>query len=1063
VEPTRGVFLNGTALRLHPYEGECQEIATWLGARSSHQVDSLITKGLQLWCRLPWKAVDESAFAPIISCKENYHFEVSRPPRAGMLRMRARPFEEIVVYSPNFRQTRISGFRARLVSLGSTAALFFLASTASCQRVQARLFDQRDGLGNPSITALAQDGAGYLWVGSQNGLFRYDGSYFREFGRADGFRTPNISNLLVDTSGTLWAGSREGLYHWDGEVFHELLYQGASLHVGMNSMLASSSSGEVILMSNAGPLSITFDIASRQWTAKPYGKLHPGFPSVDDPNGMALDAEQHLWFGSGSGICMYGPTGIRTFGAAQGVPSDFYVSMFRAGNGQMWARGRKHVVTWRPGDPKVRDLTSAFPADINTVSRRFAEDSFGNILSPTASGFATWNGSQWSETKTTTLGPIDGATALLTDREGAVWIGTPTSGLLQTLGYRQWENYGAEEGLHAPAIFGIVRDSSGQLWFGDNLGANTLRPGSGPHPEDPTQAGAGATQSLAADHEGGMWIASTLGSIVHMNAHHAVDIRISQDTYNYRIRVDSVGTLWIGTASGLFTATCVPRRHCIPRAVLPGPIAIKVDDFIFDPDVAGSVNHVPGIWIVGNHGLDHLVDGSLTHVEVPDVPNRFDLISPAPDGSLWLAGIAPGVIRVRIVGGKAAIAERRARPTLTSDYIEFIDTDHLGRLWAGTDHGVNVVSQGKIYSITDEDGLIWNDMDGKSFFEDSDGSIWIGTGKGLSHLLDPAAALVRRPFAARIEPLRYDEVTISGQSTRWKGGTVTLRFSATTFRGNRSLLYHYWLEGFDSHEIVTRTPFVRFQKLPPGSYTLHVVVEDPARHVRSSPASYQFTLTAPWWRTLWFYFLLGMFGLGLVVLGWRRSHRALLHQRQKLQRVVDERTQELRELATHDGLTHLLNRSAILSALAAECEQARERSAGVCIALIDLDHFKEVNDTFGHLAGDEVLRQTAARLAGAVRNTDALGRYGGEEFLIIFRDAPQECGLERCEDIRQSLLSEAIVFEQHKLKITCSIGLAWSRAEDDAVTNLLARADHAMYQAKAKGRNRVESGLAVRV
>jgi diguanylate cyclase (GGDEF)-like protein len=546
-----------------------------------------------------------------------------------------------------------------------------------------------------------------------------------------------------------------------------------------------------------------------------------------------------------------------------------------------------------------------------------------------------------------------------------------------------------------------------------------------------------------------------------MNAHHAVDIRISQDTYNYRIRVDNHGTLWIGTASGLFTATCVPRSPCTPRAALPGPTAIKVNDFILGADQAGSGDHVQGIWMVGNHGLDHLVNGNLTHVEVPDVPNRFDLIAAAPDGSLWLAGIVPGLIRVRIVGGKAAIAESHTRPALTSDYIEFMDTDHLGRLWAGTDHGINIVSQGTIYSITDEDGLIWNDTDGKSFFEDSDGSVWIGTGKGLSHLLDPTTVISRQPFDARIEPLRYDDATISGQSTRWNGGTATLRFSGATFRGDRSLVYHYRLEGFDSREIATKTPLVRFQKLPPGLYTLHVVVEDPARHFFSSPASYQFTLIAPWGRTQSFYFLLGMVGLGLLVLGWRRSHRALLSQRQKLQRLVNERTQELQELATHDGLTHMLNRTAILSALATECAEARKRDAGVCIALIDLDHFKEVNDTFGHLAGDEVLRQTATRLARNVRSTDALGRYGGEEFLIIFRDASGECGLERCEDIRQSLLSEPIVFQQHKLNITCSIGLAWSQAEDDAITNLLTQADRAMYDAKAKGRNRVESGLTV--
>jgi diguanylate cyclase (GGDEF)-like protein len=540
-----------------------------------------------------------------------------------------------------------------------------------------------------------------------------------------------------------------------------------------------------------------------------------------------------------------------------------------------------------------------------------------------------------------------------------------------------------------------------------------------------------------------------------------VDIRISQDTYNYRIRVDNHGTLWIGTSSGLFTSTCAPHRICIPRPAYGGPIAIKVDDFIFDHGAAGNGDPVPNIWMVGNNGLDHLVNGSLTHVEVPDVPNRFDLIAPAPDGSLWLAGIAPGVIRVRIDRGKAVIDEMHTRPAFTSDYIEFMDTDHLGRLWVGTDHGVNLVNKGAVYSITDEDGLIWNDIDGKSFFEDSDGSVWIGTGKGLSHLLDPAAVITRQPFDARIEPLLYNDVTIDGKSTRWNGSTAALRFSGTTFRGARSFVYHYRLDGYDTHEITTRTPFVRFQKLPPGSYAFYVVVEDPARHAFSSSASYRFTLTAPWWRTWWFYTLLGMVGFGLVALGWRRSHRMLLYQRQKLQRLVNERTHELQELATRDGLTNLFNRTAILSALASECEQARKRNAGVCIALIDLDHFKDVNDTYGHLAGDEVLRQTAARLARTVRSTDALGRYGGEEFLIIFRDAPQECGLERCEDIRQSLSSEPIVFGQHELKITCSIGLAWNQAEDDAINNLLTRADLALYEAKAKGRNRVVSRPAV--
>ena len=963
-----------------------------------------------------------------------------------------------------FRKTS-AGVRPPLAAPCCAIAFLLFVSTSllSGQRLQARLFDQQDGLGNPSVTALAQDRVGYLWVATQNGLFRYDGTRFREFGRDDGFVIPNFTSLLADTSGTLWAGSRSGLFYWDGQRFHELQYQGRSLHVGMNSMLAVSGAGEVILMSSKGPLSITREHPGNEYRVQLYRDLHPGFPELADPNGVAFDRQNNLWFGSGTAICEYGPGGLRTLGPAEGVPSDFYVSIFRASNGQMWARGRKHVVTIGPQDTKVRDLTAAFPSDINTVYRRFAEDGFGNILAPTTKGFATWDGAQWTESLTTSRGPIDGATALLTDREGAVWIGTTTSGLLQTLGYRRWENYGVEEGLGTSSVFGIAADTSGRMWFGHNLGVNTLPPGAHGILSSNMFFGndAGPVESLAATGDGGMWTAFTLGRILHTNSQHRVDAVVTLDTYIHRIRVDATGMLWIGTDSGLFTASCGRSLHCaalpVKAIALPAP---SVSDFSFAG--TGGQRGVsrgdgsPSIWLVGPHGLYYLSDGKISHIEVPGRDPAFGLVAPAPDGSLWLAGKTPGVIRVRVDGEKAAVVEAHARPELASDFVEFMDTDPRGRLWVGTDHGVNVLGQGVVYSITDEDGLIWNDTDGKAFFASPDGSVWIGTGKGVSHLLDPAAILTRPAFAAVVEPLLYNEQPIDTSNVRWTGGSTVLPFSGLTFRDNRSLIYHYRLEGFDSSTIVTHIPFVRFQKLPPGAYIFHVVAEDPVHRVFSAPASYEFTLAPPWWRTRTAYVMLGIAICGLFVLCWRWSHRALLAQRQKLQRLVEERTHELQLLASRDGLTGVLNRNAILAALSTEYDYSRAHQSAVCIALVDLDHFKDVNDTLGHLAGDEVLREAALRLSGAIRTTDAVGRYGGEEFLIIFRNVRQEFGLERCEVLRKSLSEKPVIHGEHELTITCSIGLAWSCEKEDMVSNLLAQADQAMYSAKAKGRNRVE-------
>lgn len=165
---------------------------------------------------------------------------------------------------------------------------------------------------------------------------------------------------------------------------------------------------------------------------------------------------------------------------------------------------------------------------------------------------------------------------------------------------------------------------------------------------------------------------------------------------------------------------------------------------------------------------------------------------------------------------------------------------------------------------------------------------------------------------------------------------------------------------------------------------------------------------------------------------------------------------QLKQMAYHDSLTGLLNRLAIMDILQKELSRARREDNSVSVVMCDLDYFKKVNDTYGHLCGDAVLVETACRLKSEMRLYDSFGRYGGEEFLMI---AP---GIDRVETLRlarrlQARLSETpIPYMEHQITVTMSMGIADNRCcEFGDIDSLIRLADEALYCAKIEGRNRI--------
>jgi two-component system, cell cycle response regulator len=181
-----------------------------------------------------------------------------------------------------------------------------------------------------------------------------------------------------------------------------------------------------------------------------------------------------------------------------------------------------------------------------------------------------------------------------------------------------------------------------------------------------------------------------------------------------------------------------------------------------------------------------------------------------------------------------------------------------------------------------------------------------------------------------------------------------------------------------------------------------------------------------------------------------RTGERILHLEDRL---VEAR-EEMRFKATHDHLTSLWNRGVIMDLLARELTRSQRENVCTALLLADLDHFKSINDRYGHLVADQVLREVARRLLSSVRSYDFVGRYGGEEFLIVLNNCRPDSALARAEQIRKCICTRPVQTDAGPLQITMSSGLLrstdWGRrpAED-----LIHKADCALYAAKTEGHN----------
>ena len=937
------------------------------------------------------------------------------------------------------------------------AAVLSCACTlvAPCCRAQRLSFSTiTEGLENLNVNCIAQDDTGYLWVGTENGLYRYDGNRFRMFGPAEGIRGRTIQSLFVSRDGTLFVGTTAGLYflRHDGqiaEIVPPAAIEEFSIRIG--NVFTQKTAGQVVMADRSGAFTLNKS-GEDDWIARPLA-LEPGniWSVFYQPDGT-------LWYGCGFDLCRYDGGKTTHMGDAYGLPKVNWLHMFTDRQGNLWLRSWVRVAEIdRSGNrAEFHDLPGEGTA---APYSSLGEDVNGHVIASQGSSFGLWENGAWRMiTEQNGLSRYD-ISVLFLDREGSIWIGLVGHGLMRWVGQDHWEGYSQADGLSDDVVWGSLRDRTGRLWVATESGLDWIAPeGSGVKAWKSGDISTLRASSLALDAKGNIWMGSAAGSLVEINPGTLAG-REWKTHEVYRILAGPDGRIWIATGSGLYvkdTATdSAPAIVRGPGATLPEQ---RFTDLCLDDANRMWAASDAGLFRLDADGW-HKIDLGLSGV----IPQE---LAAGKDGSLWASGAFQGIVRMRITGDRVQETQHISRPHLFSDQVVAIFVDSRGWLWVGQDAGLTMYDGHTWRGFTQGDGLIWNDTDSYAIQEDTDGSMWIGTSGGISHLIDPEKIPEHAPRAPVVNNMSFGAQEIAnGMGVEWSANPLTITITALSFRNAQHIHFRYRLLGLEQEWVDTAEETIRYPRLEPGAYRFQAMTVDDSGGEASPLDEVNFRITPRWWQNEFLHWsLVLLLGLGAALL-WRWRIRVLEAQKQQLELAVRHRTEDLerekgellrareqmRHYAEHDDLTGLWNHRIIVDRLRMEVQKSRGATTALSVILVDLDHFKQINDTFGHTAGDLALKEVGAIFLRSIRANDWVGRYGGEEFLLILPGSNFVAARSRAEQLRLAVESARLGYGNQLIRLTASFGVASGFPSDEV--KLIQTADQALYQAKDQGRN----------
>jgi signal transduction histidine kinase/CheY-like chemotaxis protein/ligand-binding sensor domain-containing protein len=757
--------------------------------------------------------------------------------------------------------------------------------------------DYVDGLGNLSVNCLLQDRSGFLWIGTESGLYQYDGSRFWRFGPKDGLPGGFVRALTLDRDGRLWVGTRDGLAFSTGQrSFSTVTYQRQNLRIPYDSTLASSPDGRVYAVTQLGVLVVKSQDGGHSWQAGPLQSA--GKSDQIDQNSIhsvLVKPDGSVLIGCGKGLCEISHGKLRKYGPSFGLPEEDWKCLLLRRNGELWARGPKSIAVLAPGHKRfeIRNPAGQVPSDVTYLS--LAEDRTGGVLAGFGSDVGRYVGGRWeivSEAKGFGKGTV---ASIVQDREGIVWFGLLGHGIRKWLGYGDWEHWTTKQGLHSDEIWALQQDSQRRIWVADEHGLSILEPGASRF-SSWSEAGIDSParcMSLEKSKDGFIWAATYEGKLVQIEEETLYGWQLDLPHVSH-VFVDSRDRVWAATDEGLFLSERRHGRtefHQVKSAAL-GSRAIE--------DMAEDSKG--RIWAVSAEDLFRFDAPNWTRVDISmaKLGNHLADLAIDKSGALWINGSGTGVARFQLRNGNIA---GFTTPRLSSNEVVFLRVDSRGWVWFGEDQGVELFDGRSWRRYTAGDGLIWNDTDAHGFLEDQDGSVWIGTSGGLSHFLVPIAPPLNPPAPPIFVQVAYGaKDLLDNGKLSWSHDPLTVSLASLTLRNEKALKFRYRLVGLEDDWVETAERTVRYPELAPGRYSFQALAVDSSSGKSSSLSGFSFEIMPPWWRTKSFIVavVLGIGFLGGVV--WRWRVRFLVQRQRELERLVADRTAELDRRLAQEAL-----------------------------------------------------------------------------------------------------------------------------------------------------------------
>jgi diguanylate cyclase (GGDEF)-like protein len=449
---------------------------------------------------------------------------------------------------------------------------------------------------------------------------------------------------------------------------------------------------------------------------------------------------------------------------------------------------------------------------------------------------------------------------------------------------------------------------------------------------------------------------------------------------------------------------------------------------------------------------------------------------------------ALGLSRLRLVNGNPLLTHFGLAYGLPSLDVYMLGADHEGNVWAGGAFGLTeFFRNGHTLRYTRADGLIWNDLSEQGFFAEDDGTLLFGTSGGLARYnpisADERVELPPRVVITSAQLGSRDRLRERDPEALRSDNNFRVTFAALTYRDPENVRCTYRLGGLESEPNETTGREARYPALPPGNYNFAVACRS-ARGTLSFPADFSFVVVPAWWQrwyTRGFAIVLGFFALYFLV---NYRTRKLQSERLRLEAAVAERSEalakankELQEMSLTDPLTAARNRRFFQATIASDVSQAvraytapdptrSRRNRDIIFYVIDADHFKEINDRFGHDAGDQMLIDLTSRISSAIRYSDVLVRWGGEEFLVVSRFCERKEAATLAARVLSAVSGEPFKIKGAGLSLHRTVSIGWAAFPwnmdspvDVNYEEVLALADRALYKAKNSGRNQAIGAL----